>query len=257
MGDSAQPDVDQHSEVSEDASLDEWGWDPMVDQFLLELISEAQDRDRVDFGWVSQQFFEVLDPAENQVDAAADRFSPEALYQRWRYLTDPARSQPQEAPIQEEQEEADDVAAEEPEESPLVALELEGAVDAELEHQELQHALDPEPAPKKGRDRVLDAMQSFLFGLPRGNKSSSADAASAPSQPSELSWEEPLRSAGPSAYASGSGEALRRCLEELRWHGDALRLCASGADAAALSREAAERRKALLWSLGIRTEGIG
>eukprot|EP00929_Paragymnodinium_shiwhaense_P040908 TRINITY_DN21288_c0_g1_i4.p2 TRINITY_DN21288_c0_g1~~TRINITY_DN21288_c0_g1_i4.p2 ORF type:complete len:151 (+),score=31.71 TRINITY_DN21288_c0_g1_i4:252-704(+) len=58
------------------------------------------------------------------------------------------------------------------------------------------------------------------------------------------------------ALASGSppstNEALRRCLEALRWHGEALRRCAAGEDAALLCEEAADRRRELFWSLGLK-----
>merc|ERR1712113_993882 len=48
-----------------------------------------------------------------------------------------------------------------------------------------------------------------------------------------------------------SNEALRRCLEELRWHGEALRRCSQGESASELCCEGIARRKALLWNLGV------
>lgn len=55
-----------------------------------------------------------------------------------------------------------------------------------------------------------------------------------------------------SAHAEpGNSEALRRCLDELRWHGEALRRCAAGEDATGLCAEATRRRRELLWSLSL------
>lgn len=280
-----------------DCSLDEWGWDSSVDQFLLEIVEEAPRRGSyVDFAWVSVQFLDVLEPGDGQIDEALVRFSPAALEERWNYLT---------WQIQKEASKAGSEAATAP----------------GLEESECPQARLPE------RDRVLDAMQKFFFGRPSPGKDPAAPgalvlheacvAAEAPidppslgastrarvqgacvaaaaaasrglatahDEPAAVCWvsaEQPRpeavdegapalssataevhslaktagssSAAGPDAAAGAgsSNEALRRCLEELRWHGEALRLCSAGGDAAELCVEAAARRKALLWSLGV------
>ncbi|CAL1132166.1 unnamed protein product [Cladocopium goreaui] len=142
------------------------------------------------------------------------------------------------------------------------------------------------------RDRVLEAMQNFLFGLPRPNMMPERHRAMAEAkhqEDSEETWQDSANAAGckqqccdegpsadaivdenssadhqaTSAFTGGSSQkmrghgaaakgtdALRRCLEELRWHGEALRQCAAGANAQQLCAEASVRRKELLWSLG-------
>eukprot|EP00933_Yihiella_yeosuensis_P061065 TRINITY_DN63894_c0_g1_i1.p1 TRINITY_DN63894_c0_g1~~TRINITY_DN63894_c0_g1_i1.p1 ORF type:complete len:410 (+),score=125.13 TRINITY_DN63894_c0_g1_i1:62-1291(+) len=183
-------------------------------------------------------------------------------------------------------------------------------------------AVAEESAEPARKDRVLEAMQSFLFGRPKPGKvpqsslqslpeakpeetplesdvakhsnPSVADRATSDDEREEVAKETPEEVAltvevlpqeqedpdqdevandvsepagqrispsngiaGSSRTCSGSSnEALRKCLEELRWHGEALRRCALNAEEAApLCVEAAERRKALLWQLGVGPEG--
>jgi len=227
-----------------ESGLDEFGWDPMVDEYLEALVEEAQDESEIDWAWISCQFLETLEPTQDQIHAALERFSPQSLQERWSYLQN--RSV--------------------------------------LATQEAANSLN-EPA----RDRVLEAMQNFLFGLPSGMnphrhetaeakpheveeseapadlglqqeaETDSADAGDISNDTGRAEHEEtvatfaagenPRRFCESDRAAKGT-DALRRCLEELRWHGEALRQCAAGANAQQLCAEASVRRKELLWSLG-------
>jgi len=86
-GSDAENQTSQGEESSCVDSLDEWGWDPWVDEFLLEVVGEAPRRGTaIDFTWVSQQFMETLEPSEEQWESAAERFAPGALQERWLFL---------------------------------------------------------------------------------------------------------------------------------------------------------------------------
>ncbi|CAK0791890.1 unnamed protein product, partial [Prorocentrum cordatum] len=101
-------------DASTEGGMDEWGWDPMVDEFLEALVAEAPRRGRggpaggggasaggavfaggggaaVDWTWVACRFLETLEPDEDFFDQAAaafERFSPGELQARWDYLQD-------------------------------------------------------------------------------------------------------------------------------------------------------------------------
>lgn len=286
---------DRDDESTEDGSevsgaLDEFGWEPMVDEYLSELVEEAGSMSpEIDWAWVSYNFLQTLQPTEDQIEEAADRFSPGELCERWHYLQQ----------LGQQEERAENFAG---------ALE---AIDEDCETLAPEPCLEtptvesPRPpisaeklseVPER-RDRVLESMQSFLFGLPRPSQNPRPDLSkpceSSPCEPKPLETQEKAKAkefeewrdcpetqdsvfqesassrAQPSqdechpkspklggaaisvSSGSGSSDALRRCLEELRWHGEALQQCAAGADARDLSREAAGRRKELLWSLGL------
>lgn len=310
-------------EDSEVSCLDEFGWDPSVDAFLLEAVEEApRYNDRIDFAWVSCTFLDTLAPTEDQLPAALDFFSPAALQVRWLYLQQRTDSSSGEGALGAS-DAACDVGASFSD-SPDIACAAAGsevaATAAGKHHEPLDSDNNVDIAgsgkfcsssssaggvagsslPRKrglpGRDRVLGAMQDFLFGRPRGTSaekeqdpsdpsSSTSPAGSASASfaasstwaqqqhtlehapaeslqvaaqaPEEITGSEeahlaPDRAALEDDSACGcSNEALRCCLEELRWHGEALRRCATGEDAAALATEAASRRKALLWRLGL------
>ncbi|CAK9113227.1 unnamed protein product [Durusdinium trenchii] len=222
----------QH-ELEDCSELDEFGWDPMVDDYLESLVEEADhtEEGKVDWGLISLQFLDTLDPTQDQMEAALERFSPESLRERWWYL----RSR------------------------------------LAMPHQKATSSVAQEPA----RDRVLEAMQNFLFGLPKPRMNPESretalepgaeaeQAFAVPTGPGEAapphasdaediyakqSIKEPAGAGEHSAY--GTDAALRRCLEELRWHGEALCQCAAGANAQELCAEASARRKELFWSLG-------
>lgn len=299
--------------------LDDWGWDPSVDAFLEELVAEApRCGAAVDFAWVSESFLEVLEPTPEQAAVALERFSPVALAKRWLYLqrVRTGRAAGQNDEISEHMTSVS-VACESRASSALVAERNVGDSIAEANHgaghaagadmqdkrldvSQCESALSTAPAPP-GRDRVLDAMQSFLFGVPRQSprmqgRRPAHDPLSEVSimgsekveEPSSLlgdevepgdgpggeGTEEPVidissvqqetsgvglsgrNSPGNVAVVSGppkfspatmptNGEALRLCLEELQWHGEALNHCAGGSDAVALAREAKLRRAAM------------
>eukprot|EP00930_Biecheleria_cincta_P083396 TRINITY_DN72980_c0_g1_i1.p1 TRINITY_DN72980_c0_g1~~TRINITY_DN72980_c0_g1_i1.p1 ORF type:complete len:298 (-),score=63.13 TRINITY_DN72980_c0_g1_i1:44-937(-) len=269
-------------------SLDEFGWEPMVDEFLLELVEEAASYSpEIDWAWVSFRFLETLQPTQDQMERAVVRFSPGELCERWHYLQE----------LGQQEERAEDFAG------PLEAIDEDREVLAPEPRLESLTVESPQPptsmenhsgVPQR-RDRVLESMQSFLFGLPRPSQNPqpvrSKPCESSPCKPEQLETQEKLKAeeseelqdsleehdsalqesssraqpsqddhpkspklgvaaASPNS-GSGSADALRRCLEELRWHGEALQRCAAGADAGDLSREAAGRRKELLWSLGV------
>ncbi|CAE8591176.1 unnamed protein product, partial [Polarella glacialis] len=214
----------------------------------------------VDWSWISIQFLETFSPAEDQVEAAMERFSPRNLRERWLYLQNGCQS-----PVGAVER------LEEPNCKEAASSSGEGVAEpsSEASADEAGPLGSPSavgPQGCKGRDRVLDAMQNFLFGRPVPRKTPTL----AVSEPTfaevvvEDAKEEELQeessslhrttSAGSSAEGT-SNAALRKCLEELRWHGEALRCCAAGADAWALCEEAAARRKALLWNLGVGPDG--
>lgn len=305
--------------------LDDWGWDPSVDAFLEELVEEApRCGSAVDFAWVAESFLEVLEPTSDQAADALIRFSPMALAQRWLHLQ---RRQKCHAAAQKDEEaktETFTVAAREAHASSALVgdhdtcdraadsnvgaacpagadLEVDGP---QLPQFECSSVVSPSTSPDPpGRDRVLDAMQSFLFGVPRQSPAFRPqgrrpvrdplpkfpiDQAEAVKEPASFSvgeaepgvgpcvegTEEPVmglpsgrqedaevgilerRLSGKVAVASGStrllraktptnSEALRLCLEELHWHGEALNNCAGGGDAGTLAREARLRRAAM------------
>lgn len=280
---------DRDDESTEDGSevsgaLDEFGWEPTVDEYLLELVEEARDiSPEIDWAWVSYNFLETLQPTEDQFEQAVLRFSPGELCERWHYLQQ----------IGQREEGAENFS---------VSLE---AIDEDRETLAPEPCLEtstiecPQPpiseekssgVPKR-RDRVLESMQSFLFGLPRPSQNPRPGLSKpCENSPCELKpletqakakaeereerrdcleiqdsvLQEPsqddchrkspklgVATASPNSGNGRPADALRRCLEELRWHGEALQQCAAGADAGDLSREAARRRKELLWSLGV------
>lgn len=296
--------------------LDEWGWDPFVDSFLRALVRKAPRGvfgTVPDFAWVSRRFLETLDPTEDQIVAALQRFNPSALEERWLYLQQiPETDVFSEEDCSEEEEEdegeasglhtATQVSLDEAVCSAGVAAEGSGACAVPAG----EAAAAPVPAPARGR--VLDAMQSFLFGSTQPHVHAARGAAlpareaqgRCPDQrplamplhlhaeggAAEMLSNDPggdaacsdgglppvavapcmgpetapaaaqedaitlLATAVAPARGGNRNEALRRCIDELRWHGEALRRCAEGEDAAELCAEAQARRKALLWSLG-------
>jgi len=304
--------------------LDEFGWDPSVDAFLLEAVEEApRYNDRIDFAWVSCTFLDTLAPTEDQLPQALEFFSPAALQVRWLYLqqatqADPSMHTQAEPSSVEGAVEASDAACDTDasfSDAPGTATAAAGCELAATTAGSHQGPLDADcgvdvagsgkgsssssaggvagSSLPPGRDRVLGAMQDFLFGRPRGTTagkeqgpavprsstspagiaSVSAADSSGPANTLEDASREALQVAAPSQEAVAgsqetgpaadrtaleddsscgcSNEALRCCLEELRWHGEALRRCAGGEDAASLATEAASRRKALLWRLGL------
>lgn len=308
--------------------LDEHGWDPYVDSFLRNLVRQAPHTDFgvVDFVWVSSRFLETLEPDESQMVSALQRFNPSALEERWLFLQQfpedelvPDGFVEDEFGDEEEEEEEHEgygAAAASDGRLPLLAgggerptgscsssflrgeeggtagaTAAEEAQESEAGRSEANEEGEEQPA-RPQRRRVLDAMQSFLFGRavprPTGDEILAASpavhfpiagAAVAPgvaaqeegpdlgsdgeleaaSAALELNLSSPpeavLGAGGGEGRVNGSGnEALRRCLDELRWHGEALRRCATGEDATALCAEAAGRRKTLLWSLGVGPE---
>eukprot|EP00929_Paragymnodinium_shiwhaense_P040907 TRINITY_DN21288_c0_g1_i3.p1 TRINITY_DN21288_c0_g1~~TRINITY_DN21288_c0_g1_i3.p1 ORF type:complete len:373 (+),score=75.09 TRINITY_DN21288_c0_g1_i3:54-1121(+) len=292
-------------------NLDEWGWDPMVDEFLLDTVEEAlQYGPRVDFAWVAAQFLEVCAPDDSKVEEAMERFSPAALQDRWLYLV--ARNA-QMVAVHEDRSQSEESASfsNVPKErvgrpaatggfpaaatgsrssasassawhaAPAAASVLTGAPEAAASSLD-RPTTEAAPAdrlvdtygkagPPK-RDRVLEAMQNFLWGQPNPSRNpgkplpptakahpqepdgrSMPVSDTPPGQGGLLSLADtvdvschadsmaaaiaagaalaPLSSGSACpehtsmALASGSppstNEALRRCLEALRWHGEA------------------------------------
>lgn len=279
------------SDSEAEATLDEWGWDPFVDEFLEGLVAEAPRRGAsVDFEWVSARFLETFDPSEDQAAAAFERFCPEALQERWLYLQslEPPSAAAKATPDGERAPcsgaagvvlgpggHACNVAAPPGPPSGQLQAGCSGSAEAVAAPGPVPAVSGcHEPAVPTGRDRVLVAMQSFLFGLPRPEQSP-PEALPCCAQPSTTASGRnagtstagcggagsaatvaaPTAATSPAAKpplcGAGSNEALRKCLEELRWHGEALRRCAAGEDATRLCGEAAERRRALLRGLGL------
>eukprot|EP00927_Polykrikos_kofoidii_P025693 TRINITY_DN23042_c0_g1_i1.p1 TRINITY_DN23042_c0_g1~~TRINITY_DN23042_c0_g1_i1.p1 ORF type:complete len:321 (+),score=64.58 TRINITY_DN23042_c0_g1_i1:132-1094(+) len=313
------------SDDDECADLDEWGWDPTVDQFLLEIVEEAPRQGPfIDFAWVSCQFLQVLEPSDNDVEAAMERFSPAALEERLAFLlqsvheTDvinEASVEPTSSCLHLPRSQSDNTCSAGSSTSDL------GSVPSAI------NTFNPGGPPK--RDRILEAMQNFLFEQPCPEKDASvaivdsshheailaapsetastrpyterteelslSQSPSEPVSPTGLAMSltaiepstatpasasapvSPLREVtmdgedkeqvGSAPFArrlcargvgssSGGSDALRRCLDELRWHGEALRRCAAGEDAAELVAEATNRRKLLLWSIGLGPDAL-
>lgn len=310
--------------ASESDCLDDWGWDPMVDAFLRECVHEAPRGDLgvVDFAWVSSHFLETLEPAEDQIMAALEKFNPSALEERWLYLQQVPEQQAIIQGVLQQELEIDGAALDEEQED-----EPNNVGPEEMLSQTAicnEGSMQPSTAPS--RVRILDAMQSFLFGrqlrhspvqhvppqeargtskMAEGSASREAVGGSSGlagvglgvpvdasddtgctaassgrgiSSPGEIAdktckvqgvgvpeicgadfsgaralhrMEREVELDALSSCSGGSNEALRCCLDELRWHGEALRRCADGEDAGKLNAEGAERRKALLWSLGV------
>lgn len=257
-----------------DSALDEFGWDPFVDKFLRALVrrSPCTDFGVVDFAWVSSRCLEILEPSEDQIIGAVQQFSPPALEQRWLYL----QGLPHESSDDEEFADIFNVGVEE-EDSGDEVLRNSGNRTEVSVIDEPQQGCASRGVPS--RSRVLDAMQGYLFGRssnrsdarvtpcpetiagPSSEKSnvesatqpSSVDTCN-PDRGFESAGAAPQRAVAQASSVSGGGKseniALRRCLDELLWHGEALHRCASGEDAAAICVEAAVRRKSLLWFLG-------
>lgn len=283
MGDSESEREDDYPDYDSSACLDEWGWDPSVDSLLEEVVADAPHlpNGQTDWSWVSYTFLEFLAPEEEQLEAALEKFSPAALQERFLYLRS-GRATPrslgtglEDEEEEEEEEPSGSMASASTTLAPVIdafpasifSTDNEEAVasdEPQCSGNSYASAATPEDgsgAGKKDRDRVLDAMQSFLFGRPRPQAKPVPTPASA-AAPSKQAWvvSEDATSAAEAEEATALGvacgsepcsnEALRCCLDELRWHGEALRLCAAGADATGLAGEAAGRRKALLYRLG-------
>ncbi|CAJ1420957.1 unnamed protein product [Effrenium voratum] len=77
---------DDADDDEEPCMLDEFGWDPMVDEYLEALVDEASSQAEIDWAWVSHQFLDTLEPTPEQIEAALQRFCPDSLQQRWLYL---------------------------------------------------------------------------------------------------------------------------------------------------------------------------
>jgi hypothetical protein len=274
---------DEHAEdydYESSACLDEYGWDPSVDAFLEEVVEEAPllPNGHVDFSWVCSMFLETLSPDEDQVEAALERFSPSALQERHEYLR--SRHVAISSNTSERREAEQIVAERSRTPPPSTSSSVGGYTSSVAVAEEPALQLESSGTSRPGRDRVLHSMHNFLYGRPRpeaqemspkpqqtpGTSSAATEVVQAVSTPavcskdvSETAKIQQAKVADTCAPASSedlsvsacTNEALRCCLEELRWHGEALRRCADGAEASVLAIEAAERRKALLWRLGL------
>eukprot|EP00435_Cladocopium_sp_Y103_P044153 s805_g12.t1 len=254
----AQEEAEEECELG----LDEFGWDPMVDDYLEALVEEAQDEEsQVDWAWISCQFFETLEPTQDQIHAALERFSPGSLQERWSYLQNKktlaqvttASEPPRDRVLEAMQNFLFGLP------TPNMNPERHKAM-AETKHKEesegrtspgLQEETPQDPANVAGcrlqccdeepsAGLVTDSIQDNVIDE---NCRVDHEATSALAGGSSQTMH------GHRAAAKGT-DALRRCLEELRWHGEALRQCAAGANAQQLCAEASVRRKELLWSLG-------